>query len=144
MRDVDYTDLYTRLVTAMDAGAPRGWEHLELTVRVLGTSMQEQQYAVYADGQRTWCSMPTTASYDPVMELREALYERGKGAWAAMVATFSAEGSFHADLDYDHEPAWGIDLPDQVFAEDVARFPREPQATPPWLAQRLGRAAQQQ
>ena len=144
MRDVDYTDLYTRLVTAMDVGAPRGWEHLELTVRVLGTSMQEQQYAVYADGRRVRCDTPGTASYDPVMELREALYERGKGAWWTMVATFTAEGSFHADLDYDHEPAWDIDVTDEMYAEDVARFPREPQATPAWLAQRLRRAAEQQ
>lgn len=77
-------------------------------------------------------------------ELRASMYEPGKGSWFTGTFALTPENTFDFDYDSSTQPQWRRPPDDEgrptarAFAHELARFPREPDQVPPWLAARAG------
>jgi len=76
--------------------------------------------------------------------LRAAMYEPGKGSWFTGTFSLTPDNKFDFDYDTTSQPQWRRP-PDadgrptgKAYAHELARFPRDKQNIPPWLAARAG------
>ncbi|MGH3520355.1 MAG: TNT domain-containing protein [Haloechinothrix sp.] len=74
-------------------------------------------------------------------ELRAALYETDKGTWFQGTFTLTEDNRFDFDYDAMTQPNWRR-APDEggrgAFSAELARYPRDRDVIPPWLAARAG------
>lgn len=61
----------------------------------------------------------------------------GKGAWYTALVTVERTGKVSLNFDRDSEPRWANPVPASMFAEDLARYPRDEEHTPAWLRERV-------
>src|SRR5690606_23243885 len=73
-------------------------------------------------------------------ELRAAMYEPGKGSWFTGTFSLTPDNKFDFDYDTTSQPQWRRP-PDadgrptgNAYGHELARFPRDKQHVPPWLA----------
>ncbi|WP_239066161.1 ATP-binding protein [Microbacterium hibisci] len=82
---------------------------------------------------------PTTELVLAVARLRQAMYVPDRGAWYTAQVLVNADRSTGLKTWLDHEPRLaGVDP--AAWGRDAARFPRTPEHTPAWLAERLAPA----
>jgi hypothetical protein len=86
-------------------------------------------------GRQASTGMPDDL-YELFLDLRDATYEPGKGAWYVARFELSADGRFGIDFDYDSEPSV-VSATEDDFREDLERYPREPELVPGWYARRI-------
>jgi hypothetical protein len=53
------------------------------------------------------------------------MYKPGSGGWLTARTTITSDGPFSTDFYYDHEPDWSIPVDPDIYAADLAEFPRE-------------------
>lgn len=121
------------IARALVTGLPEGWR--EVTATYFAT-------APYAELDATVIG-PTgeSAQVDPLPEglesyfetLRLQMYQPGKGTWLTARITITSAGHFSTDFDYDNEPAWSIPVNAEIYATDLAEFPRDDEHIPDWL-----------
>ncbi|MGH3432734.1 MAG: glycohydrolase toxin TNT-related protein [Thermocrispum sp.] len=77
-------------------------------------------------------------------ELRASMYQPGQGSWFTGTFSLTPDDKFDFDYDASSQPQWRR-APDEdgrptarAFAHELARFPREPDQVPPWLAAHAG------
>ncbi|MEU5851111.1 hypothetical protein [Saccharopolyspora shandongensis] len=129
-----------RIAESIAAAAPRGWSSVSVTVRA---SVLVQEFAVTvrtSDGGSPGMDTPAAVKAD-FAELRPLMYEPGRGTWFSATLTVTAPDQHSIDFNYDRDPQWWPDLPPVVFSSDLAEFPRDAAHIPPWLAEKLERAA---
>ncbi|WP_127841344.1 hypothetical protein [Actinomyces wuliandei] len=76
----------------------------------------------------------------PIVEesvrLRSPMARPGGGAWTwALLTMSSRDYQLVSDFDYDHQPQLNPPVTTDDCAEELRLFPRDPRATPDWLAQ---------
>ena len=89
---------------------------------------------VGASGDRTTIGMPDDL-YELFLELRDATFESGKGAWYTAVFDVDAEGKFGIDFDYDSKPSL-VSATDDDYLEDLEKYPRDAALIPAWYPRR--------
>jgi hypothetical protein len=71
--------------------------------------------------------------------LREELYRKGKGTWFTASLRMRSIARLQFDWEDQAEPDWSQPPPREAYAEELRRFPRDPEFVPSWLAQGLTR-----
>lgn len=77
---------------------------------------------------------------DVVDELREGMYQEGRGTWWTARAVVTAEDRAEVGFDYDTRPEPEDAFPASAFAADLEAFPRDAEHRPDWLAELLKEA----
>jgi hypothetical protein len=118
--------LIDAIARALVADLPAGWRQVSAVYRAT-TSYAELDVTV------------DSAQVDPLPEgleddfeeLRRVMYQPGKGTWLTATITVTADGHFATDFDYDTEPAWSTPVDEEIYAADLAGFPRDD--VPDWM-----------
>jgi hypothetical protein len=117
---------------------PPGWARATLTwSAVVGGGALASLSAVDGEGRSVRSDLPDGLG-GPCGRLKNGMYRPGAGTWFTMTFELSADGSYTAGFDYDGEPEMAGYIPEH-FLKEVARFPRDPEHVPDWLAKVLDR-----
>ncbi|MGW6280264.1 hypothetical protein [Kribbella sp. NPDC055071] len=123
---------------ALVADLPSGWRSVTATYLATATYAEFDADLIGADGVADQVDPLPEGLEDGFETLRRQMYQPGKGAWLTARLTITPDGHFETDFDYDHEPAWSMPVDDDIYAADLAEFPREDQYIPGWLRAKLG------
>lgn len=116
---------------ALVRAAPSAWAKLEIHATGAG-SMTETALDIHQpDG-----TVDTSGALDrdgraACHDLRESMFQPGKGTWFNATLTLDRAGKFNAEFDYDNPPFDGDADPD-LLLEDQRLFPRDPEHLPDW------------
>ena len=116
-----------------------GWAVGKIVYAEVGKTAEGEAAAEDADGHYVG-GRPTPAMTRAFRELRRAYAHPEKGTWFTAVCTITPEGKMSFDFDYDNEPAWTTPTYVGHYLEEWEQYPRSPQYTPAWLAERLAQA----
>ena len=120
--------------------APRdGWVKGVINYREVGKTYEAKAAArddagAYVGGRTTMTMM------DAFGDLRRAYAHPDRGTWFTAVCTITPEGRMSFDFDYDNEPQWRTPTYVGHYLEEWEQYPRSPEFTPSWLAERLAEA----
>jgi hypothetical protein len=70
-------------------------------------------------------------------KLRDVMYRLGAGTWWSATFAVNSSGEVSANFDYDAEPAWVDEIDRAWYAQDLNKYPRDDDAIPTWLRERL-------
>ncbi|RKS05673.1 uncharacterized protein DUF600 [Nocardiopsis sp. Huas11] len=88
------------------------------------------------DGNTEKVVPPSTV--DELMDqIRDEMYEQGKGTWFSAQYTITPPGRFSVDFDYDNQPTFPFEPDPKTYYEDMAHFPRDFENTPDWLKDKI-------
>jgi cell wall assembly regulator SMI1 len=127
-----------------------GWDQLRLDLKPVG-----QRWFLRVTEHRSGLQAGNAGELDPrasaftdAQELRQASYSYPGGTWIDASVIVSASGwpepkySLDARFNFDDEPQpWSEaepQLTDELLTADLERFPRSAEATPGWIAARIG------
>ncbi|MFI7065813.1 hypothetical protein ACIBL3_32775 [Kribbella sp. NPDC050124] len=124
------------IARALTSELPAGWHEVRATYRATAPYAELDADVVDASG--------TAAQVDPLAEglesyfetLRLQMYQPGKGTWLTASIAITSDGHFATDFDYENEPAWSMPVDAEIYASDLAEFPREDQYIPDWLREK--------
>ena len=139
MIDRDFTAQSQSIGDAFFASAPEGWVSGDLHFRQVGKTGEFGRTATLADGTEVRFRMPSSI-VRTFREMRTLMAQPGKGAWFTARCHIEASGRITFDFDYDNEPSWSTPTSVGHYLEEWEKHPRDPEHTPPWLAQRLQEA----
>jgi len=122
---------------ALTAAAPAGWSEIVLTVSATVLAYDFAATVRLADGRSGDIELPATVKRG-FQELRELLYEPGRGTWFSARLVLRAGAAPGYSFNYDEDPKWWPPLAPTAFCRDLEAFPREEEHIPAWLAQVLG------
>ena len=139
MSDRDFTALSQAIGEAFFGAAPKGWVSGDIWYREVGKTGELGRTATFADGTVKPFIMPHTIGRT-FRELRALMAQPGKGAWFTARCHLEVSGRITFDFDYDNEPTWNTPTSVGHYLEEWEKYPRDPEHTPSWLAQRLQEA----
>ncbi|MEV0285887.1 MULTISPECIES: immunity protein YezG family protein [unclassified Kribbella] len=124
------------IARALTSELPAGWREVRATYRATAPYAELDADVVDAEGN--------AEQVDPLAEgleghfetLRLQMYQQGKGTWLTATISITADGHFTTDFDYESEPAWSMPVDAEIYASDLAEFPREDQYIPDWLREK--------
>lgn len=124
------------IARALTADLPAGWQ--TVTAVYLATAPYAELDARFTgpDGEAAVDPLPD-ALEDDFETLRLQMYQPGKGTWLTARLTITPDGHYETDFDYDGEPGWSMPVDDEIYAEDLAEFPRDEQYIPDWWRAKL-------
>ena len=140
MRDADVIELQQTIgMEFFKTAPPNGWTTGVVTSRGVGKTSESRVEArdaagVYVGGR------PTPAMARAFENLRRAYAHPDRGTWFTAVCTITPEGRMSFDFDYDNEPQWRTPTYVGHYLEEWDQYPRSPEFTPAWLADRLAEA----
>lgn len=145
LRPVPDTDRADQLVQQIGGAvlrdAPGGWRRIDVKA-TLTTMVEEVAITVImADGSSAKPQPPDFG--DALRELRQALYEPGKGTWLSMRLILDPPGSFVVHYNFDFDPLWDPPVPPVVYQRDLEAFPRDEERIPAWYRKRLDEGTDQ-
>lgn len=132
--------LLNEIGNAMVCSSPDGWRTITLTVSAAGNMMTSALDVELSDGSHDTRAAIDGDGDDALDELREAMYEEGKGTWYNATFVVSEGGKLDASFDYDNPPYSGL-ADDPTNAGSAARdlllydhelFPRNKANLPAW------------
>jgi hypothetical protein len=124
-------ELLTAVGRSLARSGPEGWRELELKISAAGGMTRTRVSATRADGSIDQdCELDDDCD-DTAAELREAMYQDGKGAWYNARLTLDSSGQLDADFDYDAPPFDGEADPD-LLIEDQRLLSRDKTKLPDW------------
>lgn len=100
--------------------------HIDMSVHVLNFRIREVPWE------------PPAKLPEMLAELRKGMYAEGVGTWFGLRLQMHSMTRLSLEYDWDDEPRWGVPPPESAYREELELFPRTPENTPPWLAQRAG------
>ncbi|HEX6471954.1 MAG TPA: hypothetical protein VF069_22865 [Streptosporangiaceae bacterium] len=133
-------DRYDRMI--QDIGrvllraAPAGWRRIDLKVLMVTAGHDITLTIIMNDGTTTTVE-PPAAIARLCAELRARMYRPGEGTWFGLRFTLDPPGDFHVSYNFDFDPLWRPPIRPDVFADDVAAFPRDEAHIPDWLREKL-------
>ncbi|WP_432570485.1 antitoxin YezG family protein [Kineococcus sp. SYSU DK005] len=128
---------YQRIGQALVGRAPKNWASLVVTYLSAGKMSESRARVTLADGSETPLDrLPMSVHYE-LKELREAMYRDAGEVWYTAVIVITSDGRITFDFDYDGEPSWKIPVSSPAYVEDLELFPREPDALPSWLQDKV-------
>ena len=117
---------------AMVKVVPEGWARAVLTVSAVAATMETQLAIEMLDGSVDAGLSIDVEAQMACDDLRDAMYEDGKGTWYNAVFSVAPGGGIEAEFDYDRPPFEGGGDRD-LFEDDQRAYPRDA-AHPPGLA----------
>ncbi|HKS48811.1 MAG TPA: TNT domain-containing protein [Amycolatopsis sp.] len=128
--------LLARIGALASAGAPSGWERVEVRFRQVGHYTELERIVVMGDTTLTLDGSSDLS--DTLTELRAQMYEPGRGSWLQAHCRVRPQGDF--DFDVDAEPRWRRPPPDLATELEAERkaFPREEEHLPDWWRRATG------
>lgn len=130
-------ELLTTVGRSLARSAPEDWRELELKISAAGGMTQTTVSATRADGSiDRHCELDDDGD-DAAADLRESMYQQGKGTWYNARLTLDDSGQLDADFDYDNPPFDG-DADRDLLIEDQRLFPRDAELLPTWHPSRNG------
>jgi hypothetical protein len=116
--------------------APPGWRRIDLKVLMVAAGHDITVTMIMDDGTTSSAPAPEVIG-QIAAELRARMYREGEGTWFGMRYTLDPPSDFHVSYNFDFDPLWEPPIRPDVFAEDVAAFPRDEQHIPNWLREKL-------
>jgi hypothetical protein len=116
--------------------APPGWRRIDLKVLMVAPGHDIALTMIMDDGTTDAVESPAVIG-EIAAELRARMYREGEGTWFGMRYTLDPPSDFHVSYNFDFDPLWEPPIRPDVFAEDVAAFPRDEQHIPRWLREKL-------
>jgi len=116
--------------------APPGWRRIDLKVLMVAPGHDIALTVIMDDGTTTTVEPPAVIA-QIAAELRARMYRRGEGTWFGMRYTLDPPSDYHVSYNFDFDPLWEPPIRPDVFAEDVAAFPRDEEHIPDWLREKL-------
>jgi len=108
-----------------------GWTHRTLEYRKAGPVGESLLTATFPDGRTESLEVPSEL-IRVMKELRHEMASLGKGAWFSTVLSVTSAGRFRFSFNYDKKPTWFAPVEDAAYIEDLKKYPRPPEAIPPW------------
>ncbi|MFD4671281.1 hypothetical protein ACFWNN_16210 [Lentzea sp. NPDC058450] len=131
------------LCRLLEAGAPVGWHRV--TLDVWANVMAYELASSAKDGEGRFAGEVRLAEItDQLQELREEMYEEGRGTWLSARFTLHREAEPEVTFNYDENPRWSPDLHPMMFVRDLEAFPRTDEHVPDWLRELVERALELQ
>jgi hypothetical protein len=125
---------YRTIGQALAQVAPPSWAAMDLTVVCVGPETRSRLAARMPDGRSVKAGGPVPRDVTRLLrDLRREAYRPGLGTWFTAHVVVEAAGRIALDFDYDNPPA--LEPAPNSWAEELRRYPREPQHVPSWLAQ---------
>jgi hypothetical protein len=100
--------------------------HVDLSFDVLNFRMREVPWE------------PPAKLREMLADLRRGMYAEGVGTWFGLRLAVQRLGPISLEYNWEHEPRWESPPPESAYREELEIFPRLPERTPGWLAQRAG------
>jgi hypothetical protein len=116
--------------------APRGWRRIDLKVLMVAGGHDIILVIIMTDGATSTVEPPAVIAQISA-ELRARMYRPGEGTWFGMRYTLDPPNDFHVSYNFDFDPLWQPPIRPDVFADDIAAFPRDEAHIPGWLRDRL-------
>jgi hypothetical protein len=117
---------------------PPDWTRVLLTYRAIGEHVELPVMVRRATdgGLELW--EPPAEVGELLAGLRAGMYREGRGTWFQVAAHIGLDSSVDFEYTWDDEPAWDRPRPVAEFARELARFPRDADLVPGWLAEVAG------
>lgn len=127
-------------ITSLTMGAnPGSWSRIYIRYSGLvdiGTSSINKEMS---NGESEQADLPGEAGF-LYYELRNGMYQPGKGTWYNAHTTIDASGSSETSFDYDNPPEFQNPVDSRSFLEDNRYFPRSSEEAPEWLVEKIREA----
>lgn len=91
----------------------------------------------YFDGETGESVRVPRAASNSIVRLRREMYQTGRGTWLSATFAVNSQGGVNADFNYDVEPPWSAPINPELYIQEIATFPRLPDAVPDWLKRRV-------
>jgi hypothetical protein len=120
---------------------PPGWRRIDLKVLMVAPGHDATLTVIMQDGTTSTPEAPPVIG-EIAAELRSRMYRQGEGTWFGMRYTLDPPSDFHVSYNFTFDPQWQPPIRPDVFAQDLAAFPRDEEHIPGWLRDKLAQAAQ--
>ncbi|MDP9863279.1 MULTISPECIES: Imm10 family immunity protein [Streptosporangium] len=128
-------ELCIEIGRAVKAGAPDGWQEVDVHRCQLGTFSTTVVTYQMADGSQQ--IRPAEGIDDLFHQLKVAEYKPGEGTWSVCRLGYSPRGksynSMMSTFDGESPFAQGIEVPAPAYVEELTMFPRKSALIPPWM-----------
>jgi hypothetical protein len=131
-----YNEMIQEIGRTLLRAAPTGWRRIDLKVLMVTAGHDITLTIIMNDGTTSTVEPPAVIARI-CAELRARMYRPGKGTWFGLRYTLDPPTDFHVSYNFDFDPLWQPPIRPDVFAEDVAAFPRDAAHTPGWLREKL-------
>ncbi|WP_063746995.1 hypothetical protein [Saccharothrix sp. NRRL B-16314] len=120
--------------------APDGFRRIDLLVRMT-VAVQDATLKVYMPDRGTPEVVPPEGLIAAFQELRQVLYQPGRGTWFSARCVVNAPARIDVTYNVDHDPGFDPPVPAADFARDLQVFPRDEAYLPDWLRAKLVEAS---
>ncbi|GLZ29446.1 hypothetical protein Lesp02_16360 [Lentzea sp. NBRC 105346] len=122
--------------TRLYKGVGPDWARIDLTVRMAG-GVEDYAYAtVNQDGSAQEREFPSEIQR-AFRDLRDLQYEEQTGTWFSARFTMDPPDFFKYRFNFDIDPVWDPPIGPEVWAKDLALYPRSEANIPRWLHKAL-------
>lgn len=116
----------------------KGWDTCTLEYRKAGPVGESLLTCTFSDGRTESLEVPM-AIIRALKELRHEMASQGKGAWLSSSVTVNNSGHMKFSFNYDERPKWLAPVEDDVYVDDLKKYPRPPEAIPGWYRELIGK-----
>jgi hypothetical protein len=135
----DHTEVLREIAVGLTQAVPDTWTHLRYVATCIGDRRRDSLTAETTEGRIDLQGAPNPVRA-AVEELKQLMWTEERGTWLELDFTIDrAAGRLTPGFNYNLEPG-GESLPEDVFAEELRRFPRPPGSVPEWWSQRVAQA----
>ncbi|RKT57637.1 hypothetical protein [Saccharothrix australiensis] len=135
-----HDELLQRIGGLLLAAVPEDFRRVDLLVRMT-VAVQDLALTVYRPDGSTPEVLPPEGLTAAFREMREVLYQPGRGTWFSCRCVVNAPARIDITYNFDHDPLFAPPVPATDFARDLAAFPRDDAFIPDWLRAELAEAA---
>ncbi len=128
----DQDEHYQAIGQALADELPEGWASVEVNCYMVSVFTEFHCRYTTTGGDSVSFEVPDDL-FEHFMELRDELYEPGRGAWLAATFTMDNSGAYGVDYDYDSRPPFQPQPEDASWLEDLQAYPRAPELIPDWM-----------
>lgn len=118
---------------------PDGWRRVDLMVK-MNVAVQDLALTVYLSDGSTPEVVPPDSLAAAFAELRQLLYQPGRGTWFAARLSMNPPGRMDISYNLDHDPKWFPSIPASYWVRDLEVFPRDEGFIPDWLREKIEEA----
>jgi hypothetical protein len=128
----DPGELYQAIGQALVEELPDGWRSVEVSCYMITVFTEFHGWYTTESGEKVSFEVPDDL-FDYFAELRDLLYEPGKGAWLSATFRMDNTGKFSVDYDYENRPPFHPQPENESWLLDLERYPRDPEFLPTWM-----------
>jgi hypothetical protein len=120
------------IVLVLAHSLPSGWQDCLVLHSAVGAHAETTVRIERLNGP------PTEVDWPPVLgdlfaRLRAGMYRPGVGTWIAARFRLTHPVKYRVDYNSTGQPDWSTPPPAEAYAEELHRFPRDPEHIPDWL-----------